>query len=811
MAKKSGKTNKRKNVLKVIKEKNRNNIKILKTNLDRALENKNVKEAFRLCGYILEHSDFDFEHFKSVIIQTYELRIAEAISENKKEYALKIYSSIIDLFPEIEAAFSISLKINIEIHSEHCFLLSKYETDVLVRENIDDFIINELNDIRIIADKKFQDNNSTLKIESNIILDAWKEVEDNSVVSNSAYEMMLKNISRKSPLRYWRLFVQALKAFYNNENAAALKCISKIVGNSPVYKIAAVLKNLIDNTDNELTKHLKRKIFEHGIREELSIIDDEFEKGFYISAALRMSRIIKSKFFNKRSVLLRNLLAAFFINMPEEFSEEKEIITILSSNNAVVVHGLLLIEYYCGRDDAEDWEEILEEYPRLYSDIEKALILSRIAVIKLEEMEDEEDFFLPAFLRPRQRYTKEEKKYEYLNKAKPLWERSIKLYPLKETFEVWGKFAQKVETTAKYEKILEDWHELFPEDESVLLQLVSSCRERKVYTKAEKYCSKLRNLIPGHPKLKLLDECLVLETAIHHFKNERYSKCFDLVNETREMPEKFLSVLRIMLLLIAKKKIDKNVQVKEEQNSLQLIESPFLIYYITNILADKFNCDCGNYVNSFNFIKRQLKNSDICIKSLYDCLCIQDSVWNSKHYIPVFIKNGNLRNPTLSSGFLYDFVLKIIEKFGAMVFFLVDAFLWDITGEVLNRNDRFAAHFLFLRAYIIIENYHYTKHSLSEQNFNRRVGDVISAAISIASNYNDSLLIQYFKNLFGDLWDFDNNEKVVKDLSEADINRIIKKEAKQKILSLRHFKRLDSFGTDDFVQPDLFSLNGEDY
>jgi len=801
------------------------NINVLNNELKQALDYKRGRKAVSVCKLLFKNSAFKAEDYSELIVSAYEIRIRELLNKRELIQAEQMLESLLKSYPQLKDIFPIDLFIRIELSGGKIEILSKYNTDKNLTQKINDFILIHLYDIRLLTNLKKLPDNHSLKKDAVILLNAWEEIERDDK-SLTAYSQMLKVINRHSPYRNWRMFIQALNAFYSGDDKVAIQCISRIDNNPPVSKLAASLSALISGKENEEfsvnTNKLSEKIYGYSVKNTLSIIDKMLDDECYTAAVHQMEELIKSKYFFKRKLLLKFLMAIFIKNVDDyiDIEDMSSIIRRYEDIENSFQHTLVP----SNMDDAILWKKLLETKSHKYSEIEKALINRRIAYQLIKKVENDYnknyDFYDRA-----DEYTKPEKIDYYKDKIVKYWRESLECYHLQETYKLWYEQLKDLLPPSKYEKILEEWHINFPADKDALFYLVSSCRVRGVYKKAQTYCDILRQLIPGHPELVLLNNCLLIDTALYHFIKGRDEKCLKILDSLERPKEIFIKVLKELLYYTASSRLYPKKDVAQYLENLSSLKQPVMIsYFIQNILSDH------NYLISKKnmvFMGKQYNDPDIAVQSLYDTFRVQDCIWGKTAYSPVFLKDYEFRNTKCDSYILDVCFQKSLEKYGCDVGLAVlfEPCLWDITAEGLRRNDEFLSKFLFYRAFIIMIHFMISaRYGKTREIYIERVSSLVASAMKIAGNNNNISLLHYFESMLEKFECIYDIEYCVKTMTDEKIKKIVeleknmpfgrliyylterdtKKSVKKKSLKRKVDQPEHGLTESDVYQPDLF-------
>ena len=295
-----------------------NNIKLL-------IEQKRGRRAVALAKCLVKHKEFQMQEHLPIFIAAYQARITEMLDSMQLKEARVLYADIVKKYSDSADLFSMEFLVKMDMKSDSAVVLLKYGHDDKVTSAVNQYIINELKDIRILLKNTSLPDRMSLKAEAGLIVAAWEEVEDASG-KRTSYELMLKKINRRSPFIYWRLFVQALNMFYEFEDDKARKILLRIPNECSVSKMAVTLTMLIDNKPviTEKGKNIACRLEGKNLYSEIAGIDRMIDAGKWSAADKSLEAIISANAYGPHS--------GFFI----ELGEEKAPFKVPADYNGVV-------------------------------------------------------------------------------------------------------------------------------------------------------------------------------------------------------------------------------------------------------------------------------------------------------------------------------------------------------------------------------------------------------------------------------------------------------------------------------------------
>jgi hypothetical protein len=772
-----GKTAKQRQKGKVSQAKRKVGISKLQLDLIRSNEQHRGRKSVSIAKLMMTNPDFSIDTCKVDIAKAYEIRIREMLDDRNIEHANVAYNSVIKKYPVVQNHFSTHLLIYRDLVSSNTEILNKYGICADTTSKINDFIYSDLADLYLLAEHSTLPASNTLKQDATFIIKAWNEIE-NLPDNEKHYGIMLKTIRRHSPMIAWRLFLQALKAFYVKDDTSALECIKRIKPDSPVYSLSSCLNSMITNQECDIDgfSKLKRDVFGVSMRDRLEELENLIKKGRKGPALALMTALCESSYWKNRSGLLRNVITSFISLCDDNDIDYSSVIHNLPGG----FHSQLVDSYNDDMDEPEDWKYLLRNRKNNFSELEKSLINQRIGelIFKPNSIFDSFDISFPFF--GKKEPTKHEKLRAY-EKAEEYFLKSTRHYPRSETYKKWFGCAKKVLSPAKSAKILEQWYSKFPEDEYPLFELVNSCRKRGVFRKAEKYNLTLIKLAPNHPKQIKLTNYLLIDDALNYLKRNEYSRSLLLLKKIMTTDDSFVLTMKVLLECLAECKLNfssKNLSYREK---LLVVRQPAMIHYFyKELFQTKLKKDAKK--PDLSFLNQQLNDPDITVKSFLDLLRINDSIWGN--FQPAYLKLGIdiFKNTNLPSNLLCECFERINEKFANSMELIISPWGWDLTANGICRSDSYLPKFLIYRALIvhhIILSYWSNSYRVKSANYlEKRFHAIKNAATIIAKNSNDTMMIHYIEFFLEKIQISNANSGSIGNISKKQLDKIIECEKK---------------------------------
>lgn len=185
---------------------------------------------------------------ESLIGQVYLLRLRDLLEHGDSNGAQQFYNAQLAGTPywheRVDLADQYMLHFQMELY-ERWFA---YGQDAEIDAVIDQLILTTVKDFRPFIEKMGLPTDHPLKTQAQSILNAWEMIDagnDDNVAST------LNKVGRHSPFRAWRLLLQALSAYYRNDQLTLKKNLSRLPENSAIQSLADHLQQL-ESGDNHL-------------------------------------------------------------------------------------------------------------------------------------------------------------------------------------------------------------------------------------------------------------------------------------------------------------------------------------------------------------------------------------------------------------------------------------------------------------------------------------------------------------------------------------------------------------------------------
>ncbi|HBE03149.1 MAG TPA: hypothetical protein DC049_11845 [Spirochaetia bacterium] len=699
---------------------------------------KRGRRAFEFAEIIQTRKEFGRDLYPDVV-KAFELRILELLKNRHIDEAIHYHKWLAEKNPEYRQYHDSNFLIEMDLLSGSCETISRYNSEHAVAEKIDHFILRNIKDLRFFANKEKLNSNNILKKHSQLLLNAWQEVETKNY-TNNFFSMMTGEISRKSPFIYWRLLVQGIRAYYEQKNSDALLFLSKIDNISPLKNIASALADILSGAKDN--KVLPKKIHECTMPDAaypaLIKISEIISKGKNPQADSEIIKLLDSPCLAGKNLLKTEILKKYFyllkINCekpPGKFSRY-----------SFLFPAFLQAKKLLNNDSVDRWSEYLEKNHSSLSGMERALIYNRMGeIVFLSSEDDQEDDFMSAFLG----FDRDNMK-DSLKEAAGYWEKSLKEHPIRETFKVYYEETRKIAGEKKTLKILEMWHKAFPMDDFPITGLVNLNRQKKLFKKAMGYFSKLQKIEKGKPELEITRNYILVDNAVQYLEKKEPEKMLECLERVSADPDPFIGIIKSVLKwLAAGSEIFSNTSCDEHEKKIVSLEKPASIAYILGVLSQNWKI---RQVPLPAKIKEQMKNIDMYVNDIHNMTFIRDPLWRIGDFkILPFRQDYFYQTKTTAQILIrcYEYFLCFYKTNNDKQ---IEKLLWEITGNGILRESENCGRFLLYRAVLLYENILRYGKTPGDPPFAlyRRVFDCLAAAYYFARyERNDTEEISFFR------------------------------------------------------------------
>ena len=549
----------------------------LRSELEEFLSLSRGRKALGLAKLLLKQRDFSPDDLPRVV-RAYEIRISEMLDAHQTREADLFYRDFIGSQPEWEAIFSRSLLARKDFETGTAVVILEYEKDQVTADAVAEYIKNRLENISLVRDHPLLPAEHPLKREAAAVIDAWREVEGEA--DTGAFSRMQETVGRRSPFIDWRMLVTAIKAYYEREDRLCLDCLGRIPPDSPPGKIAAVLARVMgaSDVDTPAAGQLRNLLAGPSLYGELLEVDQLLEAGEYRSARSKFRKVYSSPRLAGKDGLRRELAARFGFKLTFYDQDIPNYFAATPDYDCIVA----LLACWVGRDDFTIWEQVMARGN--FPPPARALIYNRMAKRMTEEIPEIGSSLYS-------RFEKNELRNligDFLSAAAGYWEESVKIHPLRETYQQWYKQTSDMSSAREKDKLLRRWAKDFPDDRAPLLELVECCRERKAHTKALKIFADLETRTGKEPEIDRLRRLLYIDKVVDLLKKNRLDEASSRLREIDCSGDPFFPALVAALAWLIGLRLGGEESIREAEAALMELKQPLSVRHILERLVSYY-------------------------------------------------------------------------------------------------------------------------------------------------------------------------------------------------------------------------------
>ena len=358
----------------------------------------------------------------------------------------------------------------------------------------------------------------------------------------------------------------------------------------------------------------------------------------------------------------------------------------------------------------EAWRDFLAETPRRsVSDLDRALILARMAELTVEEMGVE---WMDA---------------DDCEEVEEYYAESIRESPLPETYRSWYQFRCRAQTPRL--EVAEAWHRHFPADQEALFLLLEAARHQAGdVSLAYQSWRKLKEILGPSPRLEAMGPFVVLEYALYRHRQGGAQEAAALIEDLPDASVVVGVAKDCARWLMAGK--DRKTKIAVGRR-LGAAEQPYLVLHCFTRL------DPGFAKTSLSAsVKAQLDDADMTVNSFLTMAAIEDGRWQLAGEVPCA---GKFETAFTASALSSQTLLSCLSALRRLDPALEDAgksrLAMALTVNGLQRDDPRGAAFLAYRALVyhsVAEAYSTTFSSVSADRYADMAEEVLAVAARIA-------------------------------------------------------------------------------
>jgi hypothetical protein len=206
------------------------------------LQNARPGNAWGIAKSLLKREDIG-EQGLAALADALTARLREQLCERQGSESVKLLDSVLSQCDALRPRLDRDLVLRLECLGAEPVFLREYERSPEVQRDLDAVIARLPFDPHSLARHQGLTDEHPLRVQARLVCQAWSEIEE-SGEPGPGFEN-LNQIPRHSPLTPWRLFVQALRAFYSRDDDTARRVLQRIPAEAGPAPIAAALQDLL--------------------------------------------------------------------------------------------------------------------------------------------------------------------------------------------------------------------------------------------------------------------------------------------------------------------------------------------------------------------------------------------------------------------------------------------------------------------------------------------------------------------------------------------------------------------------------------
>ncbi len=727
--------------------------------VDAALAAARWRRAWALAKPLLERPDITPGQ-RDTILAALAGRTREMLDSGHAEQAVAMAHAAETTRPEWKDAWPLNFRLLVECAAGTDDLLHGYLESPELAAEIDECVRRDGIFLELLSRHPQLDDLHPLVGQARTILAAWREIEDGEA---GPARDVLRGIPRRSPFSCWRLFLQALRAYYEGKDEHGRACLERVPADSAPAHLAGILADLYKGRcpDTRQGREIWRKSTAgNDWREQL----EELESKWMTMAPNRVIRqvdAVTAAFVRRGNLSLALDLLAWLLWRSFEDDRSLSFRRLPLYRNRRC-QALARAEQLMGADDEETWLDCIQSASGKTNPTEKALIFARIAELQIKEFRDlrgDDDLLLDMDERA---------------DIDETFTQATAASPVAEIFRQWYEF--RVSMNAPVQPILEKWSDHHPEDTTPLYLLAESARAGEDFGAAVHAFDRLRTIEGRSPRLDALAPVIHLGQALRSFEegdNEAAETALALVDGGNPCIEISKSCVRSLGAVR-----DRRAKVAAGKQ-LGTARRPYLVWHCFSRLRSGFP-----KVSLPASVKRQLADPDLTVLSFVDLFSIDDEGWKARGLDwPADLEQA-LRSTSVDTAALLDCITGLWRLDPGLEEVHIRTAIMAGTVTGLKRDDELLGMFLAHRA--LVHDGHsrcISVFGFPGERDNEQARECLMAATRVVAERGGD---EAFLNTIGDTIAFQEFREAAENLGKQQIKRILRKEKQIKELDIVH-------------------------
>lgn len=538
--------------------------------LQQYIEQKRDRRAWGLCKEILKTTPEP--SILPLIAQALQLRISKMLDASQTKEAASMFSYVLSKQPFLAPFITVQSKLEMEVKG--CPLDMLKDNSGAFDKDVQELLPQLITDPFALAESSNFPEQHRIKADAKKIVNAWQTIEAGNPLP------ALTDISRRSPLIHWRLFMQALAAFYENDDATAEQNLKRIPETVPVRGLADALLRRINHQDAKTAaeKKIAQCLSGESLKGKITAIDDNIENASLANGLRDLEKLCKTLISQNKKIIVRHLTYLLVFKRPDLADQ------IIALSPYVYNQFEKTLFTSAVNVSSEEWEKVEDIIPfHEFSSIETAVLFQKAAKTYMQP----DDPFRANYLE--------------LEAAVDLLDKSISEYPLASAYDL--KFSIYDFLDDEDEKIStsKEWYREFPNDPKALARIAATYAESRNYVQALHYFEEYAKICGESDVVKSFRPFYIAQAAYNLFSDNNKNEGKELLDQ---MGNSYIeSLLKAVLLWNFEKKRKEKVNKGKQ---LEALQAPAFLLYIMKQLDPKFTFNRLPNCVQLQFTKRKL-------------------------------------------------------------------------------------------------------------------------------------------------------------------------------------------------------------
>ncbi len=432
-----------------------------------------------------------------LVLSVYLVRLNEMLTDGLHKEALELYDEVVkDLPAWDESKFGVDrLEIALKLGLDEGW--SDYGTDTAKTGSMDDIVLTRLKDPRLLAEHSLLADQHPLKHQAQQVLQAWALIDAGR--SNDALAK-LSDIGRRSPFRGWRIFLQALMAYYEHDDAQVTSLSTRIPENAAVVPLLQILPHLCaeQSANTNIPEAIRKCAMGSDLKGQLAVLEDTMRNGSHSRVRAHLDPFLQ-KLLDNGQVQFACEIADCLLDDIEDVSLAMEpymTFTMLRQADRMGDHDIRRSALEAVFGTLELKAEFGDGRGAL-DDLERAVLLTEIAQewLTIHKHSDSDDYeecgICPQWEPAEYDYAEDMCPACRINIGRHICTEALRSHPLERTYEIAIEFIEHDPKLKGATRLMRAWRKDFPESVEALKRGLHIYQKLDLWPEAEAIMAEL--------------------------------------------------------------------------------------------------------------------------------------------------------------------------------------------------------------------------------------------------------------------------------------------------------------------------------